>query len=635
MKRHVFSVLLALTFVFTGLQAVFIPADAAASRGNAAPFETLPAELQNLEVKDDFVDSGATRAGFLQTVIGHVVLLHEDSGEAFFAAAGDAVFKHDTIFTLADSRCRVKFTTEDVITMGENAKLGLDEYIDNRPRKKKKSIFSMLRGKAMFYAVRLFKYRTTSTTVNTPTAVVGVRGTKFALEVRKAGEKTAASDPIYLADASDSGLRYLLGQNDADEPVLIARVFDGALGIKGTGQIDDKPETLVFKGQGLVVTPAGVEVPYEMSQQEIDQTNADTHVPAPGEEGAGEAVQKPPADGIDVIVLAAAGGYVMPDTKLADNAEDQVNTTTDQLLNIEVAIDTVPGPTTHFGYFSAMVTELTGGIPPKLPVEGGVYVSQDVTIFHNTNTPGLTINPPYPGRQNFDSDHILAIGIYQPDYDFIRLDGSTDFKQPFFRQLSAEDESWETPDQGTNLPVDLIEISHNFYQEWGYWTLPIAFPADGNFFLIDNKAYYILGDHTPDAAMSGFNGTGNFTGMALGTYYSVTGGTDMAGDFSCQVDFNTNSISNFNMEVTGDGKSAAITGATGGFNSGSSHFELNSNSGTWILSNGATPFNPPTYRHSSGSLYGPNAEHIGGAWAMEQSRTNGDAAVGIFQGDKQ
>ena len=54
----------------------------------------------------------------------------------------------------------------------------------------------MLRGKVMFYAVRLFKYRTASMSVKTPTAVVGVRGTKFGVEVRMMGADVAQSTPL-------------------------------------------------------------------------------------------------------------------------------------------------------------------------------------------------------------------------------------------------------------------------------------------------------------------------------------------------------------------------------------------------------------------------------------------------------
>jgi hypothetical protein len=59
---------------------------------------------------------------------------------------------------------------------------------------------SIFRGKAMFFVVKLFKFRKTAASVNTPTAVCGVRGTKFGVEVTQEGSKSARAIPVYLAD---------------------------------------------------------------------------------------------------------------------------------------------------------------------------------------------------------------------------------------------------------------------------------------------------------------------------------------------------------------------------------------------------------------------------------------------------
>jgi len=614
MKRYIFSVLLALTFVFTGLQAVFLPADAVAFRGNAASREALPAELKGLDVQDDFIDSGAQQAGFLQTVIGHVVVLHEESGEAFFAAAGDAVSQHDVIFTLSDSRCRVKFTTEDLITMGENAKLGLEEYIDNRPRKRKKSIFNMLRGKAMFYAVRLFKYRTTSTTVNTPTAVVCVLGTKFALEVRKAGEKIAESDPIYLADASDSGLKYLLGKNDTGETVTIARCLAGIIGVKGATETEDKTQ-LVYTGQASVVTPAGVVETYTMPQQEIDQTNADTHVPdseakddgtgEAADDGTGEAADdgtgEAADDGTGESVVDTGGDAGTTVTDLADKAVDQTSTNT----VVQIAEESAARPTVHKGYFTGMLTD-----QPCEPCLDNVYVSQT--------------------RQDLDSQVVTAIGLYEDiskDFDpFIDANSGSGFDDPTLKQVSYDGTILKTSADNLNLAITHGELGFNSYQEWGWWYVEETFIINVSIVHdLWHKGYYISGEPTPDAAVAGISGT--YSGNSWGTYWdgtvSAPGGIDMTGTFSCTV--NSSSISNFNLRVDGGTKYAEIINGSGTISNG--EFAI---TGTFDL-NGDSP--PAVDGVAFGSLYGPNGEYIGGAWGMKEDDLNG--AQGVFQGAKQ
>ena len=101
----------------------------------------------------------------------------------------------------------------------------------------------------------------------------------------------------------------------------------------------------------------------------------------------------------------------------------------------------------------------------------------------------------------------------------------------------------------------------------------------------------------------------------------------MTGTFNCGVNFDTDAISNFNVNVSGNGHSAAIENASGAF--GSSHFNIDNTTGTWKLNGAAVA---GTAKGAHGSLYGPNGEYIGGAWGIYKDNTNG--AAGIFQGKK-
>ena len=191
-------------FVLTGLLTTLSLTNASTDRGMAVPPQELPDDLQTFDVEDRFIPAQGAAVGYIKTIQGHVVVVREDAGQAYFAAKGDAIFQQDSFVTLKKSRCRVKFTTQDVVTMGANTRITVEELVDDRKSKKKKSLLSMLRGKAMFYVVRLFKYKRTEASVTTPTAVCGVRGTQFGIEIVAADSQSAQAKPIYLADASGS-----------------------------------------------------------------------------------------------------------------------------------------------------------------------------------------------------------------------------------------------------------------------------------------------------------------------------------------------------------------------------------------------------------------------------------------------
>ncbi len=226
MKRNILIVLIALSFILTGLQFVFSTADAPPDRGKAVSVSALPFDLKNINVKDHFIPSSEKPAGIIHEMAGTVVVLHADTKQAYFAVQGDHIYKPDIFFTLDNSKCRIKFTTADIITMGSNAKISISEYVDDRRGKSKKTAFNMMRGKAMFYVVKLFRYKKTKSRVHTPTAVCGVRGTKFGVEIVEESGRSAQNMPIYLADASDFGFLYLAQTGSGSSTKVF--FYDGA-----------------------------------------------------------------------------------------------------------------------------------------------------------------------------------------------------------------------------------------------------------------------------------------------------------------------------------------------------------------------------------------------------------------------
>ncbi|RLB15022.1 MAG: hypothetical protein DRG63_07575, partial [Deltaproteobacteria bacterium] len=101
------------------------------------------------------VPSTERRAGVIRAMLGHVVVVHRATNEAYFGRTGDTIYENDAIYTLDDSRCRIYFFDDDLVSMAANTEFAVDQYEDKREEKKKTSFFSMLKGKAMFFALRL------------------------------------------------------------------------------------------------------------------------------------------------------------------------------------------------------------------------------------------------------------------------------------------------------------------------------------------------------------------------------------------------------------------------------------------------------------------------------------------------
>ncbi|MBW2019208.1 MAG: hypothetical protein JRI65_04210 [Deltaproteobacteria bacterium] len=301
----------------------------------------------------------------------------------------------------------------------------------------------------------------------------------------------------------------------------------------------------------------------------------------------------------------AAGEEELTEEETTETTETEDTTTTTSDTDVTQSQTTITAESTdvttttpHYGYFSALLTN--------------DCLSYFQDAFVSTS------------RQDFNSSLVTGYGV-NASADYIEgHGGSSVYDNPYVGYIKLGTDNSGT--LGTSHPITWNQIGSNSYQQWGSWTTAgNLINVGGVYYKINNKGYYIFGDYTPDANVSGISGT--YSGNAWGTYWSLAGGTDMTGTFSCDVNGSSGTISNFTMSVSGGGKSASISGASGSFNSSS--FDISG--GTWELNDGVSPWTP-TGKSCHGSLYGPNGEYIGGAWGMYYDSSNG--AAGIFQGSK-
>lgn len=163
--------------------------------------DPLPPALKGLDIQSDFIPSPFPKAGVIGPMKGHVVVLHRAKQEAYFAAEGDPVYENDSLYTLAGSRCRIVLNTGEAVNMGDHSDFTIEKFLDQKQERKQDSLFSMIQGKVRIYALRLFGYKEKKMALRTPTAVVGVRGTKFGVHVYRAGEGKRTQRMVRVADS--------------------------------------------------------------------------------------------------------------------------------------------------------------------------------------------------------------------------------------------------------------------------------------------------------------------------------------------------------------------------------------------------------------------------------------------------
>ena len=89
----------------------------------------------------------------------------------------------DRLRTGANGKVRVLFHDESELVLGTDSEIEVTEYLYRHETKERKSLLDLVRGKIRFQVTRFFLERKPDYYLQTPTAVVGVRGTEGVLKV--------------------------------------------------------------------------------------------------------------------------------------------------------------------------------------------------------------------------------------------------------------------------------------------------------------------------------------------------------------------------------------------------------------------------------------------------------------------
>ena len=561
----------------------------AVSRGTLPPPGPLPKALQGADIKDYFIPIDAKEVGRIQTMKGHVVVIHRGTPKAYYARPRDTIYENDAIFTLDGSRCRVRLFNDDLVAMAANTHFAIDRYVDQREEKVKKSFFSMLKGKVMFYALRLFRYRTMAFKVNTPTAVVGVRGTKFGIHVY--WEEGSGTSGLATVVASARPMRAMVP--DEGKSYTDAFCEDGEIGVDGIVV----PAGYKYDGKRGLVEPT--------APRYLEEFEKDTGV------GRGErsfAEEEPDKEVVEIPEVPLEEGFAEA-TESSSSQINEQNIPGEEAYEISTPVEPQPpeeGP--YSGYFFSFLTRDQRGDLSYMDS----YVSQTPQDFSAGASP-------------------VAQSVNAAGDAMTLSSGFVDHSTSYLTRFISDEGSVDSGNLGQSYPLTVTPLGSNDYMEWGYWSMTTPVEVDGDSYFVNNPAWYLFGLVTDEAVISGLTGIVNYTGTAHGTFYTTAGGIRLDGSFSSQVDFGSGQVSDFDLNVTDstEGYGVQIQNASGAITNG--YFNLNSQTGTWTIQSDIV--SESASGSVSGTFYGPQAESTGGVWEVKGDTYNGRAG-GVFQGSR-
>jgi hypothetical protein len=117
----------------------------------------------------------------VKTTTGQVAVLR--AGQRLPANVGDRLFERDVIETGPDGAIGITFVDNTVFSTGPNSQLALDEFQFDSSNFRGSMLADMRQGTLSVVSGDITRSSPGAMKIKTPTAVLGVRGTTFAVQV--------------------------------------------------------------------------------------------------------------------------------------------------------------------------------------------------------------------------------------------------------------------------------------------------------------------------------------------------------------------------------------------------------------------------------------------------------------------
>ena len=178
----------------------------------------------------------ADEIGFYTAVAGQVSVTHPGDTHLIPVKLHDQVLFKDVIETQHESRTKAFFQDDSILTVGEDSRVEINEYVYQPENNVRQAVVKLLQGQLRALVSKVFKANGSKFEVHTPTAVAAARGTYFTVWVNNglsgiinigetgrvdftSGGVTVSVDPGYYSVANGGDVpsvpaRHYLGQDD-------------------------------------------------------------------------------------------------------------------------------------------------------------------------------------------------------------------------------------------------------------------------------------------------------------------------------------------------------------------------------------------------------------------------------------
>lgn len=119
--------------------------------------------------------------GYVKTVTGKAWVT--TAGQRIPAVPGTAILIGSQLKTQADATLGVTFKDNTIMSFGPDTELTVDEYLYAPAQGELKLGTSLVKGSLNYVSGVIAKLKPESVSINTPTGIIGVRGTQFVARV--------------------------------------------------------------------------------------------------------------------------------------------------------------------------------------------------------------------------------------------------------------------------------------------------------------------------------------------------------------------------------------------------------------------------------------------------------------------
>ncbi len=125
----------------------------------------------------------SSEVAYIKSLEGKVVI--KRNNEDVLLSIGSKLQKNDLIQTYAKSSIGIIFDDGTILTLGENSIFKINDYVFEPLEKDFNFNVELLKGKSSFESGKIGKISPQSVRFKIPEGIIGIRGTKFFVEVKE------------------------------------------------------------------------------------------------------------------------------------------------------------------------------------------------------------------------------------------------------------------------------------------------------------------------------------------------------------------------------------------------------------------------------------------------------------------